>query len=79
MTTTPDPRSAKETDEYGPLPVNQATCDHHWVQTWSGNRAGRLWACGDCKLRFYPACRTCVEVGHRNVDHPPATLSEPKP
>lgn len=32
-----------------------------------------MWACHDCKLRFYPACRTCVDVGHRNVVHPAAT------
>ncbi len=27
-----------------------------------------LWACAnpDCSLRFYPACPTCVTVGHRN-------------
>ena len=60
-------------------PDSSATCNHGAIDTWSGNLAGRLWACSECKVRFYPACRTCVDIGHRNVDHVrvarPSTMS----
>lgn len=36
------------------------------------DRHGRMWACADCWRRFYPACETCVDVGHRNETHPEA-------
>jgi hypothetical protein len=29
-----------------------------------------MWACDSCGLRFYPACRDCIDVGHRGVVHP---------
>ena len=28
----------------------------------------RLWACDDCKRRFYPACPECVTIGHRDEE-----------
>lgn len=40
-------------------------CDHDDLVTLRGGRS-RFWACGNCSLRFYPACRKCVTVGHRN-------------
>jgi hypothetical protein len=30
-----------------------------------------MWACAVCKVRFYPACPTCIDVAHRNIVHPP--------
>jgi hypothetical protein len=29
----------------------------------------RMWACSDCRIRFYPACKVCVSVGHRGEEH----------
>lgn len=25
-----------------------------------------IWACAECRRRFYPACEECVTVGHRS-------------
>lgn len=43
-------------------------CTHSGIQTW-GPAGNRLWACVECQRRFYPACPTCVDVGHRNIAH----------
>jgi hypothetical protein len=50
-------------------------CDHRLVHASTfaeGSLAGQvaLWSCDFCQVRFYPACPTCVDVGHRNVVHP---------
>ena len=51
-------------------------CAHVLVETFGdGENGPSLWACADCRLRFYPACRTCVDVGHRNIEHPDAARS----
>lgn len=44
-------------------------CRHATVVTW-GTPDNRLWACASCSRRMYPACETCVSVGHRNETHP---------
>jgi hypothetical protein len=45
-------------------------CRHHDVATfYQEDGARQLWACSTCHLRFYPACPTCVDVGHRNEEH----------
>lgn len=36
---------------------------------------GRMWSCADCSIRFYPACRTCVTVGHREEVHTEAAAA----
>lgn len=36
----------------------------------------RLWACQDCRLRFYPACSVCVTEGHRGEAHPTDSLTD---
>jgi hypothetical protein len=58
-------------------------CAHVLVETFGdGENGPSLWACADCRLRFYPACRTCVDVGHRNIEHPdptPATEERSEP
>lgn len=46
-------------------------CDHDDLVTFRGG-GSRFWACGNCSLRFYPACRLCVTVGHRNGHEDPA-------
>lgn len=55
-----------------------ATCAHIVITTFGdGENGPSLWACEDCRLRFYPACRTCVDVGHRNIEHPAALAARP--
>lgn len=49
-------------------------CDHRNVETFmfTGDdlvASVAMWACADCHVRFYPACPTCVDVGHRNIVH----------
>ncbi len=46
-------------------------CRHGSIVTYAISDGGneRIWACADCMLRFYPACRVCVDVGHRNEEH----------
>lgn len=49
-------------------------CEHAEIRTFravSEPEVVVLWACAnlDCSRRFYPACPTCVDVGHRNVEH----------
>ena len=52
-------------------PLTPEQCAHVVVTTYGDGESGpRLWACADCSLRFYPACSVCVDVGHRNIDHP---------
>lgn len=43
-------------------------CRHDIIVTW-GDPDNRLWACTACARRMYPACETCVDVGHRNETH----------
>jgi hypothetical protein len=53
-------------------PKDWPTCGHHTIVAYATvGEPPAVWACQDCALRFYPACRTCVDVGHRNVDHVP--------
>jgi len=61
-----------ERETTGPLMARTPeNCGHQRLERFTPpDEAFALWACGDCKLRFYPACPTCVEVGHRNVVHP---------
>lgn len=45
-------------------------CRHNSITVYmEENGPGRMWACSDCKIRFYPACRVCVNIGHRNEKH----------
>lgn len=47
-------------------------CRHSTITTHTAVEGDiRLWACADCRLRFYPACSICVDVGHRSGEHPP--------
>lgn len=46
-------------------------CKHLLVHAWTDpDGVPVAWSCDFCQLRFYPACRECVDVGHRNVVHP---------
>lgn len=61
-------------------------CEHAEIRTFRAVSEPEdvvLWACANpyCSIRFYPACRTCVDVGHRNIVHPPldATRASPAP
>jgi hypothetical protein len=49
--------------------VSDPLCRHDTIVTW-GTPDNRLWACAACSRRFYPACETCVDAGHRNETHP---------
>jgi hypothetical protein len=51
-------------------------CGHLTIQTYTDAVTGEahIWACADCKRRFYPACETCVSIGHRNEVHTPVPL-----
>lgn len=42
-------------------------CRHSVIRTYSAADPAipPLWACESCNRRFYPACPTCVSVGHR--------------
>jgi hypothetical protein len=69
MSVTPDTPSTEarpETEHYAPADE----CSHPSVlRLTSGDGAARLWGCDDCGRRFYPACPTCVTVGHRGERH----------
>ena len=55
-------------------PLTAEECPHIDVTTFGSAETGPLlWACDECKRRFYPACQVCVDVGHRNIEHPEAT------
>jgi hypothetical protein len=42
------------------------TCRHPLIERYRNEGADiSMWACTDCKRRFYPACEECVVVGHR--------------
>ena len=58
------------TDETPRTPTT-AACPHDVIETWGDGVTAVIWACAnpDCRLRFYPACRECVDVGHRNIVH----------
>jgi hypothetical protein len=40
-------------------------CRHPSILRFVGDNLPSMWACASCSLRFYPACPTCVSVGHR--------------
>ena len=45
-------------------------CHHLSIQTYTfDDGEPALWACNDCQLRFYPACKKCISIGHRGVEH----------
>lgn len=52
-------------------------CLHDDIQAFreAGGGPGRMWACATCHRRFYPACPTCVDVGHRGA-HTDAVAAE---
>jgi len=62
-----------------PSALSNPTCLHPFVRGMyaedqiSGTTIA-VWACDDpdCSRRFYPACETCVSVGHRegHGEHP---------
>ena len=54
-----------------PRTPTTAACPHDVIETWGDGATAVMWACAnpDCRLRFYPACRECVDVGHRNIVH----------
>ena len=50
-------------------------CPHSRIEAWLAENPSdamqplvAMWSCAnpDCRIRFYPACRNCVDVGHRN-------------
>lgn len=46
-------------------------CSHDAITVYAElDGPGRMWACANCGRRFYPACATCVDVGHRGEEHP---------
>jgi len=48
------------------------TCRHPYITVFAEeNGPLRMWACSECKIRFYPACEICVTIGHRNEVHEP--------
>lgn len=53
-------------------------CRHGSIVTYAISDGGdeRMWACADCMIRLYPACRECVDVGHRNEKHQTPVLDE---
>ena len=47
-------------------------CRHPYITVFAEeNGPLRMWACSECKIRFYPACEICVTIGHRNEVHEP--------
>ena len=47
--------------------VDADECGHMALTRWTGGPGvDDIWACSDCRRRFYPACPQCVTVGHRN-------------
>jgi hypothetical protein len=46
-------------------------CRHPAITVFMEEGGGpiRMWACSDCRIRFYPACKVCVSVGHRGEEH----------
>lgn len=51
--------------------AGETACEHRDITRWAtADGAAVAWACADCRIRFYPACPECVDVGHRNVEHP---------
>ena len=47
-------------------------CAHERITTASADGLPSLWYCDDCRRRFYPACETCVDIGHRKTHATPA-------
>ena len=47
-------------------------CRHDHIVTYSSEDGlDRMWACVHCACRFYPACPSCVSIGHRGESHDP--------
>ena len=48
----------------------QPDCLHDvvWSHVSEQDPTIRIWACGNCQRRFYPACPICVDNGHRRAD-----------
>lgn len=45
-------------------------CPHPSILRFVGDNVPSMWGCATCSQRFYPACGTCVTIGHRNdTDH----------
>ena len=45
-------------------------CRHPYITIYAEEDGPlRMWACAECGIRFYPACETCISVGHRNEKH----------
>ena len=59
-TPTPDPEANRVAD---------TPCAHERITTASADGLPSLWYCDDCRRRFYPACETCVDIGHRRETH----------
>ncbi len=53
-------------------------CRHDSITVFRapGGGPGRMWSCAECGIRFYPACRTCVDLGHRGEEHVEPALDE---
>jgi len=51
-------------------PVSVTDCRHNRITVFKEEGGyHRMWGCATCDIRFYPACLTCVDVGHRNEVH----------
>lgn len=47
-------------------PAAPATCWHPSIHVSRNEEHDiTVWACEDCRRRFYPACEQCVSIGHR--------------
>ncbi len=51
--------------------IRADSCNHGAIRVMFDDETAVAWACGYCSLRFYPACPTCIDIGHRNVVHTP--------
>ncbi len=51
--------------------VSEPTCRHDSITVYHDidGGPGRMWACAGCGVRLYPACRICIDVGHRGEEH----------
>lgn len=55
-------------------------CEHRDVTTYSTSDGSmRMWACVDCRRRFYPACSICVSIAHRDDHESDALAALAKP
>lgn len=60
----------------------RADCRHSLIERHrNAEHDLSMWACADCKRRFYPACEQCISACHRSGhgEHVRAALAAPQP